>query len=134
MAVATFIVWGVICITHIRFRQALVIQGQNPEDLPYRASLYPYGTYLALAANIFLIFFQGYTAFLNPFSAEDFVIAYILLPVFLLFVIVYKFWKQTKFVNLAEMDIWSGRREYSEDELDDKPRTWWQAVKSIAAG
>lgn len=71
---------------------------------------------------------------MNPFSAEDFVIAYILLPVFVIFVLSYKFWKKTKIVKLAEMDIWSGRREYSQAELDDKPRTLWQRVKSVATG
>ena len=72
---------------------------------------YPYGTYAALAANIFLIFFQGYTAFLNPFSATDFVIDYILLPVFVLLVLGWKLLKRTKWVRLEDMDIWTGRRE-----------------------
>lgn len=72
---------------------------------------YPYGTYAALAANIFLIFFQGYTAFLNPFSATSFVISYILLPVFVILLLGYKFWKKTKWVKLEEMDIWTGRRD-----------------------
>lgn len=68
--VATFIVWAVICFVHIRFRRALAVQGESLDVLPFKAALYPYITYAALAANIFLIFFQGYTAFLNPFSAK----------------------------------------------------------------
>lgn len=72
---------------------------------------YPYGTYAALAANIFLIFFQGYTSFLNPFSASNFVISYILLPVFVILLLGYKFLKGTKWVKAEEMDIWRGRRE-----------------------
>ncbi|EAU35230.1 conserved hypothetical protein [Aspergillus terreus NIH2624] len=108
--VATFIVWAAICLAHIRFRQALVVQGDDPARLPYRATLYPWGTYFALGANVFLIFFQGYTAFLNPFSVDDFVINYILLPVFVMFVVGYKIWHKTKIVKLHEMDIWTGRR------------------------
>jgi yeast amino acid transporter len=57
--VATFIVWAVIELVHIRFRTALKVQGQDPNDLPFKALWYPYGTYACLAANIFLIFFQG---------------------------------------------------------------------------
>ncbi|KAL4890599.1 amino acid permease-domain-containing protein [Aspergillus ambiguus] len=113
--VATFIVWAVICVAHIRFRQALVVQGDDPAQLPYRATLYPWGTYFALGANIFLIFFQGYTAFLNPFSVDDFVINYILLPVFVMFVLGYKVWHKTKVVKLHEMDIWTGRRQCHSD-------------------
>jgi len=55
---------------------------------------------------------------LNPFSVDDFVINYILLPVFVGFVVGWKVWHKTKFVKLEEMDIWTGRRErvYEEDE------------------
>lgn len=95
---------------HIRFRNGLKAQGQSVDKLPFKAMWYPYGTYAALAANIFLIFFQGYTAFLNPFSASNFVINYILLPVFVMLLVGYKIWRKTKLVKLAKMDIWTGRR------------------------
>lgn len=125
-----------IGIAHIRFRQALVVQGQDPSKLPYQAIFYPYGTYLSLAANVFLIFFQGYTCFLNPFSSTDFVINYILLPVFVLFIIGYKIRNKTRLVKLEEMDIWSGRREMQ--GLDDteslKPKKWWSRIYSIVIG
>jgi len=52
---------------------------------------YPYGRYAALAANIFLILYQGYTAFLNPFSASNSVVNYVLLSVFVILFVVYKF-------------------------------------------
>ncbi|KAB8070576.1 amino acid permease-domain-containing protein [Aspergillus leporis] len=114
--VATFVVWAVICVAHIRFRKAMVVQGDDPSRLPFRAALYPYGTYFALVATIFLVFFQGYTAFLNPFSVEDFIINYILLPVFVMLVVGYKIWNKTKIVKLEEMDIWTGRRQVVVDE------------------
>jgi amino acid transporter len=96
----------------------LAVQNQPVSSLPFRAALYPYGTYFALGTNVFLIFFQGYTAFLNPFSAEDFVINYILLPVFVGFVVGWKVWHRTRFVKLSEMDVWSGRRERAVEEED----------------
>ncbi|KAL8871415.1 MAG: hypothetical protein Q9174_002745 [Haloplaca sp. 1 TL-2023] len=109
--VATFIVWGTIAFVHIRFRKALVAQNQSIDALPFKAMWYPYGTYFALGANVFLIFFQGYTAFLNPFDSTAFVVSYILLPVFLILLVGWKLLKRTKFVKLTEMDIWTGRRE-----------------------
>ncbi|GLI81610.1 hypothetical protein PoHVEF18_009995 [Penicillium ochrochloron] len=133
--VATFIVWAVIGVCHIRFRRALVAQGEDPAALPYRAALYPYGTYFSLAANIFLVFFQGYTCFLNPFSSTDFVINYILLPVFVLFVVVYKLWNKTRWVKLEEMDIWTGRRDFTEENArPKKPRQWWSRISDIVVG
>lgn len=132
----TFIVWSVVGIAHIRFRQALVVQGQDPSKLPYQAIFYPYGTYLSLAANVFLIFFQGYTCFLNPSSSTDFVINYILLPVFVLFVIGYKIRNKTRLVKLEEMDIWSGRREIQDFDNTEslKPKKWWSLIYSIVIG
>lgn len=132
--VCTFLVWTVIGICHIRFRRALVAQGQDPSKLPYQAMLYPWGTYLALAGNIFLVFFQGYTCFLNPFSATDFVINYIMLPAFALFLIIYKLWNKTKWVRLEDMDIWTGRREYVDEEESVKERRWWDRIYSVFVG
>lgn len=152
--VATFIVWAVIELVHIRFRQAMKAQNQSIDALPFKALFYPYGTYLCLAANVFLIFFQGrfpslgstclsltfllgYTAFLNPFSAQDFVINYILLPVFILLFLAYKFWNKTKFVKLDEMDIYTGRRDdlMPETEVEEvKERSIWYRVKNFVVG
>ncbi|KAI4121413.1 MAG: hypothetical protein LQ347_006867 [Umbilicaria vellea] len=132
--VATFIVWGAIEFVHIRFRNALKAQGQSVDDLPFKAMWYPYGTYAALAANIFLVFFQGYTAFLNPFSASSFVINYVLLPVFVILLVGYKVWKKTKWVKLEEMDIWSGRRDDVRDGdggVDKKPSLFHKARNVI---
>ncbi|KAE8381974.1 amino acid permease-domain-containing protein [Aspergillus bertholletiae] len=130
--VTSFIVWAVICLAHIRFRNAMAVQGDDPSRLPFQAALYPYGTYFALAATIFLVFFQGYTAFLNPFSVDDFVINYILLPVFVMLVVGYKIWNKTKFVKLEEMDIWTGRRVAVVDETEtDKQRGWLAKLKDI---
>jgi len=66
--VATFIVWGTIEFVHIRFRNALKVQGQSVDDLPFKAKFYPYGTYGALAANVFLVFFQGEKTSILPFN------------------------------------------------------------------
>ncbi|CAI7631714.1 unnamed protein product [Penicillium manginii] len=133
--VATFLVWSVIGICHIRFRKALVAQGEDPANLPFRAAFYPWGTYFSLGLNVFLVFFQGYTCFLKPFSPDDFVINYILLPVFALFIIIYKFWKKTKWVKLEEMDIWTGRREFAEEEEPAKETgRWWIRLRDVFVG
>ncbi|PGH29681.1 hypothetical protein GX50_07566 [[Emmonsia] crescens] len=131
--VATFIVWSAIGITHIRFRQALVAQGKSPSTLPFKAAFYPYGTYFSLGANVFFIFFQGYPAFLNPFNAENFVVNYILLPIFLSFVVFWKWYKKTKWVKLEEMGIWSGRRDYGEEELNVKKRTMVARLDALSS-
>lgn len=56
-------------------------------------------------ACIFLIFFQGYTTFKKPFSAVDFVVAYLMVPVFVVSFFGCKWWLGTKVVKLREVDL-----------------------------
>lgn len=129
---------GTIELVHIRFRSGLKAQGQSVDNLPFKALWYPYGTYLALAANVFLIFFQGYTAFLKPFSVKDFVINYILLPVFVILLLVYKVWNGTKWVQADKMDIWTGRRVEGLDVRDEEKTSgknnFFQRAKNVVVG
>ncbi|KAF7881453.1 hypothetical protein EAF00_011822 [Botryotinia globosa] len=111
--VSTFLVWGSILFIHIRFRSAWKAQGRRISDLPFVSFAYPYNAYFGLAANIFLTLVQGWTT-LSPFSAGDFVDAYILLALFPLIWAVYKLWFRTKISDLREIDLDEGRR----DDLD----------------
>jgi amino acid transporter len=66
---------------------------------------------------------------------QDFVINYILLPVFVILVVGYKFWRRTKWVKVEDNHLWTGRREYSEDELADKLKnSLWTRVKKVVIG
>lgn len=73
---------------------------------------------------------------MDPFSATGFVESYILLPVFVLFVVVYKVRNKTKWVKLEDMDIWTGRRELVEEEEDKSPRKrkWWSFISDVVVG
>nr|XP_019050070.1 hypothetical protein I302_00491 [Kwoniella bestiolae CBS 10118]OCF29000.1 hypothetical protein I302_00491 [Kwoniella bestiolae CBS 10118] len=103
--VATFITWGGICWAHIRFRKAMALQGLSLDELPFKAAFYPYGAYIGLFGNLFFIFFQGWTAFLSPFSVEDFFMNYIMIPVFAIMYLAYKLWNKTKWVDLSSADL-----------------------------
>ncbi|CAI6342243.1 unnamed protein product [Periconia digitata] len=113
--VCTFIVWGAISYTHIRFRKAWSAQNRSPDDLPFKSIAYPWNAYFGLSANIFLALVQGWTT-LSPFDAGTFVDAYILLPLFGVIFVGYKFWFKTKFWHSDEVDLDSGMRK----DLDAK--------------
>ncbi|KAF2114596.1 amino acid permease [Lophiotrema nucula] len=122
------------CIAFLS-QSSSAVQGQRVEDLPFRALWYPWGTYSCLAANIFLIFFQGYTCFLNPFSGQDFVINYILLPVFVTFYFGYKFWHKTTIVKAEDIDIWTGRRDDLSPPKDkSEKKSIWRRVREVVIG
>ncbi|PSN71507.1 histidine permease [Corynespora cassiicola Philippines] len=108
--VSTFLVWGSISFTHIRFRQAWAAQGKSVDELPFKSMLYPWNPWFGLIANAFLAIVQGWTT-LSPFDAGTFVDAYILLPLFAIIYFGYKFLFKTKFWGVYEMDLDSGRRK-----------------------
>ncbi|KAI4594222.1 hypothetical protein KJ359_008497 [Pestalotiopsis sp. 9143b] len=108
--VSTFLVWGSISFTHIRFRKAWKAQGYTADDLPFKSVLYPWNAYFGLGANVFLALVQGWTT-LSPFDAGNFVDAYILLPLFPVIYLVYKFAFKTRFWRADEIDLQSGQRQ-----------------------
>lgn len=137
--VATFMVWGTISFVHIRFRRGWAAKGYTEEDLPFKSLFYPWNAYFGLFFNVFLALVQGW-ATLVPFSAGDFVDAYILLPLFFIVYFGYKFIYKTKIVRAAEMDVDSGRREdldvTKDEELgvvtdeDQLEATKWSTAKT----
>ncbi|CAF1121141.1 unnamed protein product [Adineta steineri] len=129
--VSTFIVWAIIALTHIQFRRGLKAQGVSINDLPFRAVWYPYGTYFALGANVFLIFFQGYTTFLRPIDVVSCIVSYILIPVFFILFFGYKFWMKTHWIKACQMDIWSDRRMFEEEEDKVQDKTIWSSIKNF---
>lgn len=132
--VSTFLVWASISFTHIRFRRAWAAQGHSPDELPFRALWYPWSAYFGLVANIFLALVQGWSTF-APFKAGKFVDAYILLPLFGVIYVGYKFAFKTKFWSLEEIDLQSGRRRdlderkvVMQEELDLSTLPWWKRI------
>ena len=132
--VSTFLVWGAISFTHIRFRRAFKAQGHSVDELPFVSFGYPWNAYFGLFANVFLAFVQGWTT-LSPFKAGNFVDAYILLPLFPLIYFGYKFAFKTRYRRLEEIDLDSGRRrdldearEIAEGEFSDAKRPAWQRL------
>ncbi|KAH8695305.1 amino acid permease [Talaromyces proteolyticus] len=117
---ATFIAWAFIGITHLRFRRAWKLQGRLPEDLPFRAWLYPWGTLFVVALNLFLVFIQGYSTLLTPWQPVAFVFNYIILVLFFGLWMFWKFWKKCKFVDLRKVDLNKDRRDVLDDTVEDE--------------
>ncbi|CAK7227696.1 General amino acid permease [Sporothrix curviconia] len=115
--VSTFLVWGAISFTHIRFRAAWKAQGNTPDQLPFQSFLYPWNAYFGLFANVFLALVQGWS-YLSPFDAGNFVDAYILLPLFAIIYFGYKIIFKTRFWRVHEMDLVSGRRRDLEEDKE----------------
>lgn len=55
---AVLFTWGSVCVAHIRFRHAWKYQGHSLDEIPFKAPLGIYGSYLGLFLNIICLMAQ----------------------------------------------------------------------------
>jgi amino acid transporter len=89
---AAFISWAFIGLTHVRMRKAMKAQNMAVSSLPFKAIGYPYLPWIIFVLNIFLVLISGYTTLLTPFALKDFIFSYLVIPVFILLYLGWKFW------------------------------------------
>ncbi|QRG68694.1 amino acid permease [Brevibacillus choshinensis] len=101
-----FIAWLGIAVSHYRFRRALLAQGRELSELPYRAKWFPFGPILAFIICCVVIVGQNYTAFTgDAIDWNGAMVSYIGLPLFIVVWLGYKFSKKTKLVPLDKVDF-----------------------------
>jgi yeast amino acid transporter len=107
------VIRGSICLAHIRFRQAWIAQGNQLDDLPFKAAAGVYGSWIGLSLNVLCLIAQFYIA-LFPIgsmpNASTFFRGYLAAPVVLLLFCSWKVLKKTRYVRAKEADLLSGRR------------------------
>ncbi|KIL96635.1 aat family amino acid transporter [Fusarium avenaceum] len=122
--------WISIGITSIRFRQALALQGKT-HLLPFKNWTYPYGPWICVILNSFLVLVQGWSCFSPKFDGVSFVSFYIELPVMLIMYVVWKLIKKTKIVKLSEMDLETD--VYTVEEKVTEETGWKVKAKNVVS-
>lgn len=126
--------WGMICLSHIRFRHAWKLQGREVSELPWKSWTYPYAAWFGFIMCLILIVVQFYLAVWplgDTATAESFFANYISVPVLLLLWGGAKlYYRGRRWVDLSTVDLDYGRRFYH-DELD-KEKGQQTGAKRIA--
>lgn len=119
------IMWGSICLCHIRFRRAIQYQGRSLDEVAFKSQVGVIGSWIGFAINVLVMIAQFWVA-LFPIggkpNASSFFQSYLAAPIVFALFICYKIWKKTKFVRLHEIDIDTGRREVDLDLLQQELR------------
>ena len=121
-AVAGFICWASIGVSHICFMRALRSRGVSRDILPYKAPGQPWASWYGVGFNIIIIFTQGFTSFM-PWNTSDFFVAYISLILWATFYIGHKLVYRHPLVKPHEADLDSGRKEIDEQCFEEKIAT-----------
>src|SRR5690606_29917098 len=124
-AVAGFICWSSINLSHIKFMHALQARNISRDSLPYKANWQPWYAWYGLVCIVLILLTQGFTAFI-PWNTTDFFIAYVSLILFVVLFIGHKAFTRSKFVKSAEADITTGCIEFENEVWEFKePTTWY---------
>ncbi|KAF2503315.1 amino-acid permease inda1 [Lophium mytilinum] len=113
--IAQLFTWCSICVAYLRFRSALIAQGVDRDTLVFKSRFQPYTAWFALIYFAMIILFNGFAVFTKAhWAVQDFITAYIGIPIYFLLYAVWKIWKRPGFVKPAAADIWTGKSTMDE--------------------
>lgn len=115
--IAGLITWFGIALSHYRFRKALIVQGKDLNQLPYIAPGHPYMNILVMVVCIVIILISGWSYFV-PADAIGLVGSYAGALIVLFGFLGLKYWSKSKLVPLDEIDLDTGVRYFTIEELD----------------
>lgn len=116
--------WISLLVTHIYFIHARRAQNVPVESLAFVAPLGLPGSYVALMFCCLIALTKNYDVFVhNPetygkFDYQNFITAYLGIPLYLIMIFGYKFVTKTKGIPAAEADIWTGKDAIDRDEAE----------------
>lgn len=126
---AFLLVWGSICLTHIRMRAGFKAQGISLGLVPYKTPYGVAGSYVGLGLNAVCLIATFYNA-LYPSkgakpNAEGFFQSYLAAPITVVLYVGYKVYSREwrMFVPAHEMDLQTGAK-YLDEEEPEEPKTW----------
>lgn len=131
-ALSGYVVWGMIGVTYLRFKQGLAAQGIDRKTLHYHNALQPWIAYWVIMWSAIILLFNGWEVFTKGnWDPSSFVIAYIPVPIFLLLIAGFYIVKRPKHLKPEELDMFSN---IPTDEMlhteEEAPKTWWGKVLS----
>ncbi|KAK6373324.1 hypothetical protein LTS17_008344 [Exophiala oligosperma] len=117
VSIAYLLTWFSICLAYTRFRRALLLHNIDRDTLPFKS---PFQPYLAWGGVVFfgmVLIFNGFAVFTRGnWDTRNFISAYIGLPIFITFYLVWKLAKKTQIVPIQDIDLWTGRVDVIEQD------------------
>jgi len=140
--IATLFTWCGVCVAYIRFHAACKAQGVDRNTMIFKSPFQPYTAWASLIFFSIIIVFNGFYVFgekqsdddgnliLTPggwpereFSVDDFITAYIGIPIFFVLYAVWKVLKRTKWLSASEVDLYTGKAA-----LDAMDSSWPEQI------
>ena len=128
--IANLFTWMSVSVAYIQFHKALKAQGIDRNTLVFKSPFQPYTAYFALFFFAIITLFNGFYVF-KPWSVNDFVTAYVGIPIYLVLFAFWKIFRRTSFVRPVEADIFTGKAALDAADAhwpERIPRNIWEKI------
>lgn len=128
--IASLFTWVSICVAYIRFHSHCKAQGVTRDSLPFKSFGQPYTAWIALVFFSIIILFNGWKVFTKGnWDVQDFITAYIGIPIYFGLFLFWKIFKRTSFVNSRDADLWTGKAAIDNEVWPEQiPRNFLERV------
>ncbi|KAI9814894.1 MAG: hypothetical protein M1832_005622 [Thelocarpon impressellum] len=128
--IAGLFTWCSICVAYIQFHKACKAQGVDRNSMVFRSPFQPYLAWGALVFFGIIIIFNGWLVFTTGnWSVQNFITAYVGIPIYFSLFAFWKIFKKTKFIKPVEADIFTGKAALdAEIWPDQSPKNIWQKI------
>lgn len=112
VAITQLLTWMSISVAYIRFHAALRAQNISRNTLVFKSPFQPYTAWFSLIFFAIITLFNGFYTFPSKtkgFDKQDFVTAYVGIPIYAGLYVFWKVFKKTKCVKPQEADITTGK-------------------------
>lgn len=119
--VSGFIDWIFVSITYIRYRKALAFHNMD-DRVTYRPKFQLAGAYICIFFFTLISLTNGYAVFFD-FNGQDFVAAYITIPIILFLYVAHSLWTRNfkVFAPPEQIDVFTGLEEIEEETRNYVP-------------
>lgn len=133
-AITAGLTWMSISFAYIKFHSALRAQGISRDTLVFKSRFQPYSAWFSLCFFAMITFFNGFYTFpskTKTFDHNDFITAYVGIPIYGGLYLFWKVFKRTRWVKPEEADIQTGKAALDAADShwpERKANNWWEKI------
>ena len=128
--------WFTICLSHVRFRRALKVQGKSTDELGFKSQVGVWGSLYAGGFMLLILIGQFWVAIApigeGKLDAQAFFESYLAMPILIALYVGYKIWKRdwSLFIRADKIDLNRGRTFYDEELLRQEREEYEEQLRT----
>ncbi|KAH3899578.1 related to General amino acid permease AGP1 [Saccharomycodes ludwigii] len=119
--------WSAMCLSHIRFRRAMSVQGRSLKELGFTSRTGVWGSYYSLFILLLVLLGQFWVALApigngGKLDANNFFQNYLAMPILIAFYLGYKIWKKDwrLFIRAKDIDLNYSRNVFDQELIEQE--------------